>query len=59
MYCRAPWQGDEESLKGVSGKGKVGQEGYVNVGVELGLSGVRDYGTYHQPWVRRELGPYY
>ncbi len=60
MYCRTPWQkGDEESVRMVKGKGKVNEEGYVNVGGELGLSGERDYSTYHPYWVRRQFGEYY
>lgn len=60
MYCRTPWQkGDEESVRMVKGKGKVNEEGYVNVGGELGLSGHRDYSTYHPYWVRRQFGGYY
>ncbi|MCJ1452668.1 hypothetical protein MMC28_003011 [Mycoblastus sanguinarius] len=56
VYCRTPWQGDEDSLKRIKGKssGKVNGEGYVNVAEELGLSGHRDYSTYNQFWVRRQ-----
>lgn len=59
VYCRTPWQGDEESLKRVKNGGKVNGEGYVNVAGELGLSGARDYSTYHQYWVRRQGLGYY
>ncbi len=55
---RTPWQGDEDSMKRISKQGRVNEEGYVNVASELGLSGVRDYSSYHQPWVRRNLGYY-
>lgn len=41
VYCRAPWQGDEDSIKNIKAKGKVNSEGYVNVAAELGLSGTR------------------
>ena len=41
MYCRSPWQGDEDSMKNVKAKGKVNSEGYVNVAEELGISGAR------------------
>ena len=41
VYCRAPWQGDEDSIKDIKAKGKVNSEGYVNVAAELGLSGTR------------------
>lgn len=45
-FCgsRTQWTGDEDSLariKAVKAKGRVNAEGYVNVGVELGLSNVR------------------
>lgn len=55
-FCRTPWQGDEETLKKVASTGPVNEEGYVNVASQLGLSGVRDYSTYHQHWVRRQFG---
>lgn len=53
VYCRTPWKRDEESLERVKNAGEVNGEGYVNVAGELGLSGARDYSTYHQHWVRR------
>ncbi|KAH6639707.1 hypothetical protein C7974DRAFT_137247 [Boeremia exigua] len=59
-YCRATWDTDEV-LNGISGsidtKGlqRTG-EGYFNIASQLGLSGERDYSTYHQFWVRRQLG---
>lgn len=55
-FCRTPWQGDEDTLKKVAQSGKVNAEGYVNVASQLGLSGQRDYSTYHQHWVRRQFG---
>ncbi|KAI9874879.1 MAG: hypothetical protein M1830_009183 [Pleopsidium flavum] len=58
VYCRTPWQGDEESMKRISKNGTVNEEGYMNVASELGLSGRRDYSSYHQPWVRRNFGYY-
>lgn len=57
-FSRTPWQGDEDSMKRISKQGMVNEEGYVNVASELGLSGVRDHSSYHQPWVRRNLGYY-
>lgn len=59
VYCRQPWQRDEESLKRVKKDGKTNGEGYVNVAGELGLSGARDYSTYHQRWVRSQGFGYY
>ena len=55
-FCRTPWQGDEDMLKKVSKSGKVNKDGYVNVASELGISGERDYSTYHQHWVNRQFG---
>ncbi|KAF2840819.1 hypothetical protein M501DRAFT_917550, partial [Patellaria atrata CBS 101060] len=51
-FCRTPWVGDEESLKQIAKTGKVNADGYVNVASELGLTGRRDYSTYHSFWVR-------
>ena len=45
--------GDYETL--VKG-GKEGEEGYVNIGKELGLSERRDMSSYHQYWVRGLMG---
>lgn len=59
VYCRQQWQGDEDSIKRIVGSGKVNAEGYVNVAGELGLSGARDYSSYHQPWARRQGLGYY
>lgn len=58
-FSRTQWQGDEESIKRVKSSGQVNGEGYVNVAGELGLSGARDYSTYHQQWVRRQGLGYY
>jgi hypothetical protein len=59
-YCRATWA-TEDSFDGKLGdvdtKGlERNGDGYVNVAGQLGLSGERDYSTYHQYWVRRQLG---
>jgi hypothetical protein len=59
-YCRATWaqeDGFEGKLGDVDTKGlERNKDGYVNVAGQLGLSGERDYSTYHQFWVRRHLG---
>jgi hypothetical protein len=59
-YCRAKWDADsgyEGKLGSVDTKGlQRNEDGYVNVADQLGLSGERDYSTYHQFWVRRHLG---
>lgn len=41
---RTPWQGDDLSvqrIKDLKARGRVNEEGYVNVATELGLSGTR------------------
>ncbi|KAF2677246.1 hypothetical protein K458DRAFT_378710 [Lentithecium fluviatile CBS 122367] len=57
--CRAQWA-DEDigSLRGrVNLEGATkSEEGYVNVAGQLGLSGERDYSSYHQFSVRRQFG---
>ncbi|PNS20016.1 hypothetical protein CAC42_1463 [Sphaceloma murrayae] len=53
-YCRTGWS-EGGDLKELSRKGRVGREGYVNLAQELGLSGQRDYGSYHPFWVRGRL----
>ncbi|KAJ4365220.1 hypothetical protein N0V83_008838 [Neocucurbitaria cava] len=59
-YCRAKWAEDtglEGKLGNVDIKGlERNEDGYVNVAGQLGLSGQRDYSTYHQFWVRQHLG---
>ena len=57
VYCRAEWEGDENSIKRILevGGGKLGREGYINVGEHLGLSGKRDSSTYHGFWVRQQI----
>lgn len=56
-YCRSNWFdtdlfGSKVDLKTAT----VNEEGYVNVAPQLGLSGERDYSTYHPFWVRQQLG---
>jgi hypothetical protein len=58
-YCRAQWaEEDTGALRGkVNLEGATRTEdGYVNVAGQLGLSKVRDYSSYHQPWARQQLG---
>ncbi|KAJ4983600.1 SWIM zinc finger protein [Stagonosporopsis vannaccii] len=58
-YCRAPWDIDaafEGRLDNVDVNGlRRNEDGYLNVAGQLGLSGVRDYSSYHQFWVRRHV----
>jgi len=53
-FCRALWQGEGKFVGGIPRTGLVNEEGYVNVAAQLGLSGRRDYRTYHSHWVRRQ-----
>lgn len=53
-FCRTPWQGDDVATKDVAKRGAKNDEGYVNVASQLGLSGRRDYSSYHSHWVRRQ-----
>ena len=53
-FCRTPWQGDEDVTSKVAKDGPKNREGYVNVASQLGLSGRRDYSTYHSHWVQRQ-----
>lgn len=56
VYCRTPWEFDGSELKDAATKGKVNREGYMNVAEQFGMSGRRDYSTYHSYWVRQQLG---
>ncbi|PYI10333.1 RING finger domain protein [Aspergillus sclerotiicarbonarius CBS 121057] len=60
VYCRSPWQTDTSNLKldKLVKEGTISSDGYVNVADQVGLSGVRDYSTYHSFWVHRQSYPY-
>lgn len=55
-YCRTQWETemDGQALKNVCKNGTVNGEGYVNVAKQLGISGRRDFSSYHPYWVRRQ-----
>ncbi|KAF2642442.1 hypothetical protein P280DRAFT_467801 [Massarina eburnea CBS 473.64] len=60
-YCRANWEEDDIGAAAFDGKvnlesAETSEEGYVNVSRQLGLTGVRDYSSYHQPWVDQRFG---
>jgi hypothetical protein len=59
-YCRAKWAAEDVfdgKLGDIDTKGLArNEDGYVNIAGQLGLSGERDYSTYHQFWVRGHLG---
>ncbi|OBT74884.1 hypothetical protein VF21_06749 [Pseudogymnoascus sp. 05NY08] len=50
VYCRTVWKEDDDATKKIGKHGAKNKEGYVNVARQLGLSGVRDHSSYHQPW---------
>lgn len=56
VYCRTPWEMDQEDADKIKKMGQMTAEGYVNVADHFGMSSTRDYSSYHQPWVRRTLG---
>lgn len=39
--CRTPWQGDDDMINKIKNTGIIGEEGYVNVADQLGISGER------------------
>ncbi|KAK5656432.1 hypothetical protein OQA88_4813 [Cercophora sp. LCS_1] len=49
-YCRSVWEGDEDVAKKINRKGKMTEEGYVNVADQLGISGKRDISMYSRWW---------
>jgi len=53
-FCRAPWLDGDGDVERLAALGAVGIEGYVNVAAQLGLSGRRDYSSYHPFWVRQQ-----
>lgn len=56
VYCRTPWQVDAGNINELLKAGSVSADGYVNVANRLGMTGERDYSTYHPYWVGRHLG---
>lgn len=54
-YCRSKWEtddgcGGEVDLASVKQHGRMGQDGYLNVAKQLGISTVRDHSTYSRWW---------
>ncbi|KAB8257421.1 RING finger domain protein [Aspergillus pseudonomiae] len=60
VFCRSPWEADtsDVNLEQLRAQGQTTAEGYINVASQLGLSGQRDYSTYHPFWVSQQLYPY-
>lgn len=52
--CRTLWRETDIRVGNLKSSGTVNAEGYRNVGAELGLSGRRDYSSYHSYWVQRQ-----
>ncbi|PGH02111.1 hypothetical protein GX51_04814 [Blastomyces parvus] len=53
VICRSAWEADVDApMQDILAKGRINDEGYINVADQFGLSGERDYSTYHQPWSR-------
>ncbi|KAK5114265.1 hypothetical protein LTR62_002516 [Meristemomyces frigidus] len=55
-FCRTAWEREdgEAAAKDVVRDGARNRDGYVNVAQQLGMSGRRDYSTYHSYWVRAQ-----
>ncbi|KAF2706036.1 hypothetical protein K504DRAFT_414181 [Pleomassaria siparia CBS 279.74] len=52
-YCRALWEDVSLPVGKVNLQGATrNEDGYLNVASQLGLSGQRDYSSYHRPWAR-------
>ncbi|KAE8145392.1 RING finger domain-containing protein [Aspergillus avenaceus] len=60
VYCRSQWQMDtsDVNLEQLKRQGRTNAAGYTNVASQMGLSGRRDYSTYHPYWVSRQLFRY-
>ncbi|KAK5050815.1 hypothetical protein LTR84_003374 [Exophiala bonariae] len=56
VYCRTPWQVESGDVEAAKNSGQVGEDGYINVAEQFGISRARDYSGYHQPWARRHFG---
>jgi hypothetical protein len=56
VYCRSPWQQEVGDVEEVRKMGEQGEDGYVNVASQFGMSRARDYSGYYQPWARRQFG---
>ncbi|KAI9376547.1 hypothetical protein BJX61DRAFT_324824 [Aspergillus egyptiacus] len=60
VYCRSPWQNQDADgkvdvdLQQLLSEGRIGEDGYVNVASQMGLSGERDCSTYWRPWARQQ-----
>lgn len=61
VYCRSPWEDEKAALdmQSLLHNACIGEEGYINVADQLGLSRHRDYSTY-SPWLQyRRSSSYY
>lgn len=56
---RTDWPADAQAaldMTSLMSTAKAGKDGYMNVASAVGLSGARDYSTYHRPWVDSHFG---
>lgn len=59
LSSRTDWPagaGATLDMNSLMNKAEEGVDGYMNVASAVGLSGDRDYSTYHRFWVDRHLG---
>ncbi|EED23698.1 RING finger domain protein (Znf1), putative [Talaromyces stipitatus ATCC 10500] len=59
VLCRTEWSTDPGATldrNSLMSRAEYGEDGYMNVASAVGLSGHRDYSTYHRYWVDRHLG---
>lgn len=59
LSSRTDWPADADApldRTSLLGTARKGADGYMNVAGAVGLSGNRDYSTYHRFWVNRHLG---
>ena len=59
IISRTDWPADAEAsldMTSLMSRAQRGEDGYMNVAGAVGLSGRRDYSTYHQYWVNGFLG---
>jgi len=55
VYCRTPWQLDHGGVASLTRTGAVGDDGYINVAEQFGISRTRDYSVYNR-FSRRAMG---
>lgn len=56
VYCRMNWIEDKPSKNSLNKAGEKNDEGYVNIGAQLGLDSERDMSSYNPFWVHQQSG---